>query len=66
MAYGALSNLVKQGFTSLALGPLNQLENLKLEKKKQDQLYPKNEWPLDSIRFYRSWMLCSILYSINR
>jgi hypothetical protein len=26
---------VKQGSTSLALGPLNQLENLKLEKKKK-------------------------------
>jgi hypothetical protein len=25
---------VKQGSTSLALGPLNQLENLKLERKK--------------------------------
>jgi len=34
---GALSNLMKPGSTSLALGPLSHLENQRLERKGSNQ-----------------------------
>jgi hypothetical protein len=40
---GALSNSVKQGFTSLAFGPLNQLENQKLENKNINSIPRMND-----------------------